>query len=368
MTRYGGAGIDTMIGGTGNDTYDVDNLADVVTENANEGTDTVLASVSYALAAATEVEVLRANTVSGVTLTGNAASHSIIGGAGNDTLVGGVGNDRLNGGAGADSMAGGAGNDTYLVDNAADVVNESVGGGTDTVLASVNYTLAAATEVETLKVNAASGLALTGNAYSHSLIGNVGNDTLVGGIGNDTVNGGAGADSMAGGLGNDSYFVDNPGDVVSEIANGGTDTVFASVGYTLSAGSQIEFLRANAGTTGLSLGGNELANTIVGGAGNDTLNGGLGNDTLVGGAGSDVFSFVGAFGKDTVNDFAAHGSSGADLLDISGRGITAASFANSVKITAGAAGSTMVALGSDSIRLLHVAPSAIDMTDFSLAA
>ena len=50
-----------MIGGTGNDTYYVDNAGDVVTENVGEGTDTVLASVSYALAAATEVETLRAN-------------------------------------------------------------------------------------------------------------------------------------------------------------------------------------------------------------------------------------------------------------------------------------------------------------------
>jgi Ca2+-binding RTX toxin-like protein len=45
-TLNGGAGADTMIGGLGNDTYSVDNLGDIITENANEGTDLVNVSVS----------------------------------------------------------------------------------------------------------------------------------------------------------------------------------------------------------------------------------------------------------------------------------------------------------------------------------
>ncbi len=176
----------------------------------------------------------------GVTLTGTAGNDTLTGSAGNDTLIGLGGNDTLNGGAGVDTMIGGTGNDTYYVDNAADVVTENVGEGTDTVLASVSYALAAGTEVETLRANATTGLTLTGNAYSHNLIGNVGNDTLIGGSGNDTLNGGAGADTMAGGTGNDTYFVDNAADVVTEAVGQGTDTVMASVNYTLAAGTEVE--------------------------------------------------------------------------------------------------------------------------------
>jgi Ca2+-binding RTX toxin-like protein len=52
----GGAGIDTLIGGTGNDTYVVDTTTDVITENANEGTDTIQSSVTFSLATLTNIE------------------------------------------------------------------------------------------------------------------------------------------------------------------------------------------------------------------------------------------------------------------------------------------------------------------------
>ncbi|MCZ8226185.1 MAG: FG-GAP-like repeat-containing protein, partial [Microcystis sp. LE19-84.1B] len=48
-TLNGGAGIDTLIGGLGNDTYQIDTTTDTITENANEGTDTVQSSVTYTL-------------------------------------------------------------------------------------------------------------------------------------------------------------------------------------------------------------------------------------------------------------------------------------------------------------------------------
>ena len=57
-----------------------------------------------------------------------------------------------------------------MVDNAADKVFEAVGGGTDTVFASVNYALQAGQEVEVLRANAgATGLILTGNEFNNYL-------------------------------------------------------------------------------------------------------------------------------------------------------------------------------------------------------
>ena len=137
-----------MMGGTGDDTYVVDNAGDVVSENANAGIDTVLTSITYTLP--TNVENLTltgtaavngtGNTLANV-MTGNDAANSLSGLAGNDTLIGLGGNDTLNGGAGADTMSGGLGNDTYVVDNVGDVVNETGGDGTDTVQSSISFSL-----------------------------------------------------------------------------------------------------------------------------------------------------------------------------------------------------------------------------------
>jgi hypothetical protein len=103
--------------------------------------------------------------------------------------------------------------------------------------------------------------------------------------------------------------------------------VLASVDYALPAGAEVEFLRNNAGATGLTLTGNGFGNTIVGGAGDDTIIGGAGDDVMLGGRGNDVFAFFAGFGHDTINDFDANPLGGQDLLDISGLGITAATFA-----------------------------------------
>ena len=290
-TLNGGAGADTMAGGAGNDTYVVDNAGDVVTELAGQGTDTVQASLSYALTA--EVENLTLTGSSNIDGTGNSLNNVITGNAGNNTLTGMAGNDTLNGGAGSDVMIGGTGNDTYVVDVAGDSVTEAANEGTDTVQSSITYTLGA--NVENLTLTGSASIHGTGNELDNVLTGNSGANTLTGGAGNDTIDGGTGNDTMIGGIGNDTYYVNATGDIVTENAGEGIDTINSSV--TLTLGANVENLTLTGSSsihaTGNALDniltGNNGANTLTGGAGNDTLNGGSGNDTMIGGTGDDIY-------------------------------------------------------------------------------
>jgi Ca2+-binding RTX toxin-like protein len=137
---------------------------------------------------------------------------------------------------------------------------------------------------------------IIGSNGSDTLNGTSQGDTILGLDGNDTIDGGAGTDSMAGMTGSDFYIVDRSTDVVVELAGEGRDTVAAKVDYTLGSGQSIEVLRAQ-NDAGLRLTGNNLDNTVIGGAGVDTLNGGGGNDVLDGGAGLDTMN--GGTGDDT---------------------------------------------------------------------
>jgi Ca2+-binding RTX toxin-like protein len=127
--------------------------------------------------------------------------YNYTGSAGNDSFEGGIRADVINGGAGADLMRGGAGNDTYFVDNANDVVDESVAGsdGFDRVQSSITINLSDAVHFK----GAIEMGVLTGSA-NVNLTGNGLNNLLVGNTGDNFINGGAGADTMQGGAGNDT--------------------------------------------------------------------------------------------------------------------------------------------------------------------
>lgn len=257
----GGTGADSMEGGAGDDVYVVDNALDKVIEYPSGGLDTVRSSVNHILASGVENLILVG---SALNATGNELDNR---------LEGNIGNNLLDGGYGADTMIGGLGNDTYIVGNAGDRVDEANGGGNDTVLSSIDYTLGHGLE----------NLVLTGGSIG---IGNTLANTLTGNNLGNYLNGGVGADTMAGGQGNDTYVIDNMGDQVDEAnSSGDIDTVLSSINYTL--GDRLENLVLTGGA--LTGTGNSLANALTGNNLNNRLDGGIGADLMVGGDGNDTY-------------------------------------------------------------------------------
>jgi Ca2+-binding RTX toxin-like protein len=306
-TLTGGTGWDVLAGGTGNDTYVAHDAEDPIEEYADEGIDTVQSYVTYSLPSEGDYYYVENLTLLGsgaLNGTGNDLDNILTGNSGNNVLDGGNGNDTLDGGAGADTLTGGAGNDTYVVDNAADTVDEVTGGGgTDLVQASVSYVLG--TDVENLTLTGTAAINGTGNGLNNTLTGNGAANTLLGY---------GGADTLTGGAGSDTYGVDNAGDVVVENASEGTDTVNSYITYTLGANVENLTLNEAAAVNGTGNGlnntltGNSAANTLSGMDGNDYLPGGSGNDTLNGGNDND--SLDGGSGNDTLD-----GGDGNDLLN-----------------------------------------------------
>jgi Ca2+-binding RTX toxin-like protein len=109
-------------------------------------------------------------------------------------------------------MVGGIGNDRYIVDNAADKVDETGGTGTDTVFSSVTFNLTAngttvKGDFENLTLTGTGAINGTGNAATNIIHGNAGANKLDGGGGNDTIAGHGGNDTVTGGAGDDSIDV-----------------------------------------------------------------------------------------------------------------------------------------------------------------
>jgi RHS repeat-associated protein len=128
-----------------------------------------------------------------------------------------------------------------------------------------------------ISVTDVAGPTQTGTAGPDALTVRAENARLSGQGGNDTLTGGAGRDTLEGDDGNDVYFISESFDLIIETAGGGADTIITSVNMTTP--DHVEALQIAFGISGI---------TITGGSGNDMLIGnGLAN-TFVGGAGDDV--------------------------------------------------------------------------------
>jgi Ca2+-binding RTX toxin-like protein len=190
-------------------------------------------------------------------LFGQSGNDILNGKGGNDLLFGGDGNDVMDGGTGDDQLFGGAGNDRMVWNPGGGTDLFEGGDGTDT--AEVNggngaevFTITAngsrvrfdrvspapfsldIGSTENLVVHANGGndtitvgnglavliqLTLDGGAGDDTITGGDGNDLLIGGVGNDLINGGRGNDTAQLGDGDDT-FVWNPGDG-SDVVDGG---------------------------------------------------------------------------------------------------------------------------------------------------
>lgn len=336
----GGSGFDllidddsgTLIGGNGDDTYDVGSRNHSIVELLDEGFDTLISRVAtYVLP--NHVERLTFSGVTNVLGIGNGGDNEIIGVSGSrDDLYGQGGNDFLNDGGGAngfeDTMLGGAGDDVYRVGVRGSSTVELAGEGDDTVETDFSvYGLQANIENLVVLTDVAHA-AFVGNELNNGITGGSGADGLYGREGNDVLSGGSGAaNTLLGQEGDDIYIVTAAGDSVIEFAGQGIDTVqtnsLAGLSYTLTANVENLAFFGSGNFTGI---GNDLNNTLQSSFGDDFLSGldgddvlsGLeGADTLLGGAGADLFAYFGGeTGLDRILDF----TSGTDQIFLSALG------------------------------------------------
>src|SRR5574343_1642812 len=235
--------------------------------------------------------------------------------------------DTLTSLATGDTLSGGLGNDTYVVTYSGVVVQESYGGGVDTLKSSYLdaagvYSLRNMGYVENLTYTGTLAESLQGKGLGNILIGaglndtieggggddklygNAGDDLLSGGANNDTLDGGtngAAGDTMVGGSNDDYYIVNSASDQVLEGRNQGFDTIqSAGTIKSLNIGAYVNFEGlVYTGTTAATLSGNAASNSVVsksatadvllGLLGDDTLDGGAGNDSMTGGLGDDTY-------------------------------------------------------------------------------
>ena len=194
-------------------------------------------------------------------ITGNGVSNALSGGGGDDILSGLAGNDVLNGGLGSDTMRGGVGNDLYIVGQEDDVVEELNGQGLDQINSSLSD-LTLPDFVENGRVMLAGAADLKGNDSANTLFAGAGDNELTGGAGVDTASYAYGISGVTG------VTLDLRLAVAQNTGGSGLDTLL-----------EIENLTGSSRPDTLI--GNEVANVLRGGLGQDLLNGLGGADKFV---------------------------------------------------------------------------------------
>lgn len=260
---------------------------------------------------------------------GTRGDDNLVGTEEDDLIEGRKGHDTLYGGAGADTLVGSTGDDTCYVDSALDQVVEKRDGGTDTVVATVDWKLGKNVENLTLNGFPSDGLRGIGNALDNIIQGDIGQNFIDGGDGNDTIDGGwalspGTADTLIGGAGDDDITA-SAGGWEGDLLYGGTgNDTLRGPSATLYGEDGDDLLIGGPGW-----GHHASGNALYGGTGNDSLQGG---GYLDGGDGDDLMDTtygtgaLGGLGNDTLTGRGANGYSnyyidmgeGDDLVDVMG--------------------------------------------------
>lgn len=148
-------------------------------------------------------------------------------------------------------------------------------------------------------------------------------------------------------------IVDPGNNLVLETGTGFADTLFVTGGTAQGRGGDDRIY------------GSDVNDTLDGGAGDDLLQGGGGNDSLTGGTGADRFSFIDAFGNDTITDFNA--AEDRIQIDHSFASLSIAQDGDDARITAPAgdaqSGGSILLLGANAVDIIDAVIDTIDLPD-----
>ena len=364
-----------LMGGAGDNRFDVSNFTGSVTLDGAAGSDTVSEGGNLPRFTLGDTRLIGA----GNRVLASIEQASLLGGAGANEFV-------LDGYSGLATIDGADGFDTLV--QTADVnftLDDSnflstgfvslgnierarlTGGVSDNLLNALGFT-------GTVTLNGAGGNdTVLGGHGNDSLLGGEGADLLRGGEGDDILRGNAGSDTLSGGDGTD--LLDGGADVaevdqVEELGNANyelidselrTITFFGTVtdgligieAANLTGGDGDNLLDArffsgvvtlNGGDGNDVLLGTQLRDELNGDGGNDSITGLFGDDAIRGGAGLDRIVEQGD-GNFTLTDFSLDGAGGDGLISIEEAVLTGGPSAN--RIDASAFSGTVLLLGDD---------------------
>jgi len=286
-TLYGAGGEDTLDGGGGVDRVDYTNAGNrvVVDLENNETTD--------------DGDFSRDTLISIENVTGSTYDDDITGSSGVNVINAGEGDDDIRATLNADYTDGGDGDDTI------DFSDLDAFGSIDVTL---NHTtdaivdVAAGTNQTIVNVENVIGTSgddiITGDLNENYLQGRDGDDILSGRSGVDILDGGDGIDTAS--------YAGAIGDVNVNLGSAGVGGA-SSDGFT-TTDTLLNIENVTGSDNNDTIRGDEVANVLLGGAGNDELDGGAGDDTLDGGNDDDILKssqgdddFIGGFGVDEVD-------------------------------------------------------------------